>query len=47
MLEQGLEVKDGFLPDGPVTIGITSGASTPDSSVGECLQRILSLRGVA
>lgn len=46
MLDQGLEVQDSFLPDGPVVIGITSGASTPDSVVGESLCRILQLRGL-
>ncbi len=35
----------GWLPAGPVTIGITAGASTPDSVVGEVLERILALRG--
>jgi len=44
MMDQGLEIMEGFLPDGPVTIGISSGASTPDSAVGECLERILALR---
>ncbi|MDP3718758.1 MAG: 4-hydroxy-3-methylbut-2-enyl diphosphate reductase [Acidobacteriota bacterium] len=36
---------DGWLPAGPQTIGITAGASTPDSVVGEVLERILALRG--
>lgn len=36
---------DGWLPPGPRTIGITAGASTPDSVVGEVLERILALRG--
>ncbi|MFA5911765.1 MAG: 4-hydroxy-3-methylbut-2-enyl diphosphate reductase [Vicinamibacterales bacterium] len=36
---------DGWLPAGPRTIGITAGASTPDSVVGEVLERILALRG--
>ena len=36
---------DGWLPPGPQTIGITAGASTPDSVVGEVLERILALRG--
>lgn len=47
MMDEGLEVKEGFLPDGPVVIGITSGASTPDNVVGECLHRILQIKGVA
>jgi 4-hydroxy-3-methylbut-2-enyl diphosphate reductase len=34
-----------WLPAGPQTIGITAGASTPDSVVGEVLERILALRG--
>lgn len=33
-----------WLPAGPQTIGITAGASTPDSVVGEVLERILALR---
>jgi 4-hydroxy-3-methylbut-2-enyl diphosphate reductase len=35
----------GWLPAGPQTIGITAGASTPDSVVGVVLERILALRG--
>jgi 4-hydroxy-3-methylbut-2-enyl diphosphate reductase len=35
----------GWLPDRPVTIGLTAGASTPDSIVGAVVERILSLRG--
>jgi len=46
MLDQGLKVAEGFLPDGPIVIGVTAGASTPDSSVGECLTRILAIRGL-
>ena len=35
----------GWLPAGDVRIGITAGASTPDSVVGETIERILALRG--
>ena len=35
----------GWLPDGTVRIGITAGASTPDSVVGDTIERILALRG--
>ena len=34
-----------WLPGGPLTLGLTAGASTPDSVVGEVLERILALRG--
>jgi 4-hydroxy-3-methylbut-2-en-1-yl diphosphate reductase len=37
----------GWLPAGEVRIGITAGASTPDSVVGETIERILALRGRA
>lgn len=47
MMEKGLEVKENFLPEGPVTIAVTAGASTPDVSIGECMQRILKLRNLA
>jgi len=46
MLDEGLEVTENFLPDGPVTIGITSGASTPDNIFGEVLKRVLAIRGL-
>ena len=35
----------GWLPAGDVRLGITAGASTPDSVVGETIERILALRG--
>jgi len=34
----------GWLAEGPVRIGITAGASTPDSVVGDTIERILALR---
>ena len=34
-----------WLPDRPLTLGLTAGASTPDSVVGDVLDRILALRG--
>ena len=34
-----------WLPDGRVSIGVTAGASTPDSVVGDVVERILALRG--
>jgi 4-hydroxy-3-methylbut-2-enyl diphosphate reductase len=36
---------DSWLPAGPVRIGLTAGASTPNNVVGEVVKRILALRG--
>ena len=40
-----LEKRD-WLPVGPVRIGITAGASTPNSKIGEAVVRILATRGL-
>jgi 4-hydroxy-3-methylbut-2-enyl diphosphate reductase len=37
----------GWLPPGPVTIGVTAGASTPDVVIGAVVDRVLALRGSA
>jgi len=47
MLDQGLKVTADFLPQGPVTIAVTAGASTPDNSIGQCLEKVLAIRGLA
>jgi 4-hydroxy-3-methylbut-2-en-1-yl diphosphate reductase len=40
------DVRDAsWLPEGPVTVGLTAGASTPNNVVGEVVERILALRG--
>ena len=36
---------EGWLPDGPVRIGITAGASCPDNQVGETIARVLRVAG--
>jgi 4-hydroxy-3-methylbut-2-enyl diphosphate reductase len=36
----------GWLPAGPVRIGVTAGASTPNNRIGAVLERILHLRGL-
>jgi 4-hydroxy-3-methylbut-2-en-1-yl diphosphate reductase len=37
----------GWLPDGPLTIGFTAGASTPNNKIGQTLERVLATRGLA
>ena len=41
-----LEVRRDWLPDGPVRIGVTSGASTPDVMVHRTMVRVLGFRGL-
>jgi 4-hydroxy-3-methylbut-2-enyl diphosphate reductase len=40
-------VSRNWLPPGPVTIGITAGASTPDIKVDESISRIISFRSLS
>ena len=40
------ETRKGWLPDGPLVIGITAGASTPNNRIGEVVERILQVRGI-
>lgn len=35
-----------WLPPGPLTIGLTAGASTPNNKIGETVERILQTRGI-
>lgn len=41
------EIARGWLPAGPVTIGVTAGASTPNRVVGDAIERIMKARGHA
>jgi len=36
-----------WLPEGPLTIGVTAGASTPNNKIGETIERIAALRGLS
>jgi 4-hydroxy-3-methylbut-2-enyl diphosphate reductase len=37
---------EAWLPEGPVSVGITAGASTPNNVVGEVIERVLARRGL-
>ncbi len=37
--------REGWLPAGPLTIGVTAGASTPNNKIGEAIERIAASRG--
>jgi 4-hydroxy-3-methylbut-2-enyl diphosphate reductase len=38
---------EGWLPAGPLTIGVTAGASTPNNKIGETIERIAATRGLS
>ena len=42
-LSEPLRQDGNFLPAGPVTVGITSGASTPDRAVEEVIEKLMRL----
>ena len=41
------ERRERWLPQGPLTIGVTAGASTPNNKIGETIERIVALRGTS
>jgi 4-hydroxy-3-methylbut-2-enyl diphosphate reductase len=38
---------EGWLPEGPVIIGVTAGASTPNRVIGEVIERVVICRGLS
>jgi 4-hydroxy-3-methylbut-2-enyl diphosphate reductase len=41
------QVVTGWLRSGPLTVGVTAGASTPNNKIGETVERIAASRGVS
>jgi 4-hydroxy-3-methylbut-2-enyl diphosphate reductase len=46
-LDEELVVTEQWLPDGPLSIGVTSGASTPDKVVATVIEKIFALKSLA
>jgi len=46
-LEESLPIlSDGWLPQGPAVLGVTAGASTPDTAVGATIAKLMRFRGI-
>jgi 4-hydroxy-3-methylbut-2-enyl diphosphate reductase len=45
-LNQALQITENWLPDGPIIVGVTSGASTPDKVVEDIIERIFAAKTV-
>ena len=46
-LDSDLAIAQNWLPDGKITVGVTSGASTPDKVVADVIEKIFDLKAMA
>jgi 4-hydroxy-3-methylbut-2-en-1-yl diphosphate reductase len=46
-LNQSLTITENWLPEGPIVVGITSGASTPDRVVSDVVKSIFALKNIS
>jgi 4-hydroxy-3-methylbut-2-enyl diphosphate reductase len=44
--QEEIETRD-WLPDGPVTVGVTAGASCPNNLIEDVIRRLFELRGIS